>query len=316
MTKSEDLTVSGAFDLLAKNTEISLGEYTSILQGQAEIERHIMQHISKFSTVLHGAFSRKTIVSPLPGSIVDMLIVFREDDIKNALPSRLSAKLKEVLTEKYPDTYTLKSQNTFMVPVKEIEYKIRPAYSISNDKYMLPDETFDGWVKYDINSYNDIFVKQNVRHKGQLIEVIRMIKTWNRVSGNIFNGYYLELMVTDVLSSYEITSYSETIRHIFKAAYSEAVYQQHDPANLEFPIDGLNDLDDILIAMNLIKKCYHLANDAVAYEQDGDTAKALRNWNKLFPQAFPTTVDMLVGEARRSGIKGADALRMMIKQKQ
>jgi len=316
MTKPESSVISGAFDLLAKSTEISLGEYTLILQQQAEIERHIMQHINKFSTVLYGSFSRKTIVSPLPGSIVDMLIIFREDDIKAALPSRLSAKLKEVLTEKYPDTYSLKKPTTFMVPVKEIEYKIRPAYSIANDEYMLPDENYDGWVKYNINSYNDIFVKENVRHKGQLIEVIRMIKTWNRFSGNIFNGYYLELMVTDVLSSYDFTSYSEAICHVFKSAHSEAVFQQHDPANLEFPIDGLNDLDDILVAMNLIKKCYFLARDAITYEQDDEPEKALNNWNKLFPQAFPNSVDMLVGKARREGIKGADALRMMLKNKQ
>jgi hypothetical protein len=312
MTKTDHLTVSGAFDLMAKNTEISLGEYTTILQEQAEIERHLMQHIRKFSSVLHGAFSRKTIVSPLPGSIVDMLIVFREDDIKDVYPSRLSAKLNAVLAEGYPDAYTLKDQSALMLPVKNFEYKIRPAYSISNNKYMLPDVTFDGWVKYNINSYDDIFVKENVRHKGQLIEVIRMIKTWNRASGNIFNGYYLELMVTDVLSSYEITSYSEAICHIFKTAFSEAVFQQHDPANLEFPIDGLNNIDDLLIAMRLIKKSYHLANDAIAYEQDVDTEKALRNWNKIFPQTFPTAVDMLVGKARRSGIKGADALKMML----
>ena len=316
MTKPESSVISGAFALLAKSTEISLGEYTEILRHQAEIERHLMQHISKFSTVLHGAFSRKTIVSPLPGSVVDILIVFREDDIKAALPSRLSAKLMEVLTEDYPDTYPTKNPTTFIVPVKGIKFKIRPAYSVANDEYMLPDETFDGWVKYNLSSYNDIFVKENIRHKGQLIEIIRMIKTWNRVSGNVFNGYFLELMITDVLSSCEITSYAEAIRHIFKAAFSQAAFTQHDPANQEFPIDGLNKLDDVMIAMHLIKNSYNLANDAIVYEQDGDTAKALSNWNKLFPQAFPKPVDMLVGEARRSGIKGADALRMMLEKKQ
>jgi SMODS domain-containing protein len=315
MTKSEYPIVSGAFDLLAKNTELSLGEYTSITQSQADIEHYLMQHFSTFSTVLHGAFSRKTIISPLPGNIVDMLVIFRGPDVKNTCPSRTFSKLKDALIEQYPDGHALNNQNGFMLPVKDFQYKIHPAYPVSNNTYMLPDENFDDWVKYDINSYNEIFVKENVRHKGKLIEIIRMIKTWNRVSGNLFDGYYLELLVTEVLSSYEITSYAETLRHIFRAAVAEVVFQKHDPANMEFQIEGLNDISDLITAMKLLQKSYALADEAILFEQEGNTEKALNNWNKLFPQVFPTQVDMLVGKARSSGIKGADALRMMIKQK-
>ncbi len=316
MTKPEYPIVSGAFDLLAKNTELSLGEYTSITQSQADIEHYLMQHLGTFSTVLYGAFSRKTIVSPLPGSIVDMLVLYRDSDVKSTLPSRIFSKLKEALIKQYPDAYALKNRNVLMLPVKDFFFQIHPAYPVSNHTYMLPDENFNEWVKFDINSYNEIFVKENVRHKGQLIEIIRMLKTWNRVSGNFFDGYYLELLVTDILSSYEITSYSETLRHIFKSAIAEVVFQKHDPANMEFQIEGLNDIDDLIKAMRLLQKSCRLADEAIIYEQDGDIDKALTVWNKLFPQAFPTQVDMLVGKARNAGIKGADALRMMINQKQ
>jgi hypothetical protein len=177
---------------------------------------------------------------------------------------------------------------------------------------MFPDEKFNEWVKYDITSYNEIFVKQNVRHKGQLIAIIRMIKTWNRVSGNLFNGYYLELLVTALLSSYQMTSYSETLCHVFNVALFEVVFQKHDPANMEFQVEGLNDIDEVITAMLLLKKSYRLADEAVMFEQNGKTEKALDNWNKLFPQVFPTQLDMLVGKAKGAGIKGADALRMML----
>lgn len=315
MTKHELPKVSGAFDLLAKNTELSLAEYTSITQSQADIEQYLLQHISTFSTVLYGAFSRKTIVSPLPGSIVDMLVLFREAEIKHSYPSRIFSKLSTVLIEQYPDAYVVKGRSVLMLPVKNFHYKIHPAYPISDHTYMLPDEKFNEWARYDLTSYNDIFMKENVRHKGKLIEIIRMIKTWNRVSGNLFNGYYLELLVTEVLSSYEITNHSETLRHIFRTAVADVVFQQHDPANMEFQVEGLNDIDDLIQAMKLLKKSYQLADTAIMYEQENNTTKALDNWNKLFPQAFPTQLDIMVGEARRARIKGADALRMMVNQK-
>lgn len=315
MTKSERPTVAGAFELLASSTELSLGEYTTITQSQADIERYLMQHISTFSTVLYGAFSRKTIVSPLPGSIIDMLVLYRDIDIKNTYPSRVFTDLCDTLIEQYPEAHALKDQSILMLPVNGFAYKIHPAYPVSTHSYMLPDEKFNEWAKYDINTYNEIFIKENVRHKGKLIAVIRMMKTWNRVSGNLFNGYYLELLVTDVLSSYEISSYSETLRHIFKFTVAEVVFQKHDPANMEFQIEGLNDIDDLISAMKLLQRSYALADEAITLEQEGDTEKALENWNRLFPNVFPTQVDMLVGKARSSGIKGAEALRMMISQK-
>ena len=315
MTKLEHPLVSDAFDLLAKNTELSLGEYTSITQCQADFELFLSQHLRTFSTVLYGAFSRKTIVSPLSGSIVDMLVIFRDNDIKNVMPSRVFTKLSEVLIEQYPDAHILNNRNTLTLPLENFTFKIHPCYPVSTHTYMLPDENFDDWVKYDLNIYNEIFIKENVRHKGKLIEIIRMMKTWNRVSGNLFNGYYLEILITEVLSSYEMTSHSETLRHIFHSAFSEVAFNIGDPANIDFQVEGLNDIENVITAMKLVKRSYQLADEAVAFEQDDEMAKAINNWNKLFFQAFPTQVDMMVGKARSNGVKGADALRMLINKK-
>lgn len=315
MTTAEQPTVNDGFKLLAKSTELSLVEYTAITQSQADIELFLMQRISTFSTVLYGAFARKTIVSPLAGSIVNMLIVYREEDISFSHPSRIFSQLKECLIEQYPEAYEIKGRCALMVPIKNFFYKIQPAYSLSGHTYMLPAEKFDEWVKYDVTLYNEIFSKQNVRHKGRLIDIVRMVKTWNRVSGNLFNGYYLELLVTELLSTYEITSYSETLCYVLKSAIPRVAYQQQDPANIEFEIDSMNDLEKIVSAMILLKNSYKLAHEALKYEKEDNTELAFKNWNKLLPQAFPTQVDMMVSQARNAGIKGADALRMMLNKK-
>lgn len=181
--------------------------------------------------------------------------------------------------------------------------------------HMLPAEGFDEWWKYDINAYKETFEKENARHKGKLIEVIRMIKTWNRISGDLFDNHYLELLIIEILASYKIASYSETLCLIFKTAVFQVVFQKHDPANIEFKVEGLNDINNVITAMLLLKKSYDLAKDAVMFEQGGNINKALDNWNALFPQVFPTKVDMVVGKTRNTGTKGADALRMMLHNK-
>lgn len=316
MTEPEPTIIDDAFQLLAKSTELSLREYTLITQCQADIEQTLRQEINTFSTVLYGAFLRKSIVSPLSDSIVDMLIVFKEQDIKNVYPSRVFEKLSETLVQYYPDAQVMKDQNILIISMKGIHYKVRPAYTLSDHTYMLPDENFNEWTRYDINAYSDIFRKENANHKNRLLGIIRLVKTWNRVSGGFFNGYYLELLITEVLSSYEITSYPETLRHIFRSVLPKVAFQKHDPANIEFMIEGLNNIDNLISAMTLIKKSYLLSDEATTLEQDGEREKALECWRKLFPQVFPSQVDMVVGRARSAGITGADALRLLISQKQ
>lgn len=315
MAKPEQPSVSDGFDLLAKYTELPLGEYTAITQGQADIEHSLRQHLSMFSTLLYGSFSRKTIASPLKDNVIDMLILFRETDIKHITPSRVFSKLSESLIKYHPDAYTLENRNVLMIPIKNIQYKIQPAYLTSDHMHMLPAEGFDEWWKYDIKTYKETFEKENIRHKGKLIEIIRMLKTWNRISGDLFDNHYLELLVTETLASYQMTSYSETLCHIFKTAVFQVVFQKLDPANIEFKVEGLNDINNVITAMLLLKKSYELAKEAVMFEQGGNINKALDNWNELFPQVFPTKVDMVVGKTRNTGTKGADALRMMLHHK-
>lgn len=315
MAKPGQPSVSDGFDLLAKYTELPLGEYTAITQGQADIERSLRQHLSTFSTMLYGAFSRKTIASPLKDNVIDMLILFRETDIEHIDPSRVFSKLSESLTKHYSDAYRLENRNILVIPIKSIQYRVHPAYLTSDHMYMLPAEVFDEWVKYDITSYQETFQRENTRHKGKLAEIIRMIKTWNRISGSFFDNYYLEILVTEMLATYQIKSYSETLCLIFKTAVFQVVYHKLDPANMEFKVEGLNDIDNVISAMLLLNKTHALAEDAMMFEESGDTNKALDNWNKIFPQVFPTKVDMVVGKTRNAGTKGADALRMMLHHK-
>lgn len=315
MTKFEPPTVSDAFQLLAKSTELSLGEYTLITQGQADIEAYLLPHLSTFSTMLYGAFSRKTIVSPLAGSIINMLVVYRDADIKNHYPSRVFSDLATTLTSQYSDAYELENQNVLIIPFNQFLLKLHPAYAVSEHTYMLPDDKFNEWAMYDISAYNDIFIKENVRHKGRLIEIIRIVKTWNRINGNLFNGYYLELLVTDILFHYPIAGYAKTLCHIFGTATREVVFQKQDPANIEIQVEGLNDIDDLIKAMKLLKNSYELSCEALEFEQNGNTEKALEYWNRIFPRTFPTHIDMLVANARRAGITGAEALKMIINQK-
>ena len=307
--------VSDGFALLAHNTDLSLSEYLAITQAQAGVEQCLQQKYNAFSTTLPGAFSRKTMISPLQDTEIDLLVLFKDLQTKNRLPSQVFRELSEFLQEKYPEAVVDKDDNSVRLPVGDFTFCARPGYSLDEHVYMLPSDTFNEWVKYDVQAYNDYFMRENVRHRGELAAIIRMLKTWNRVSGRYFSGYYLELLVIALLARCDSKNLAETICYIFENALNEVVFQKQDPANKAFNVEGLYDIDNLIKAMLLFKKSWQTAEQAIQLERAGNMAEAIELWRRIFPGVFPDTTDMLVGKLRKEGLTGADALRIMLKHK-
>ena len=275
--------VSG-FELLAKNIEPSLFEYTSVSRCQADIEAYLGQYISTFTTVLPGAFARNTMVSPLNESVVDMLVLFNQKHRSEFRPADLLKKLDLTLRAKYPGTLFDEKTESVYVPIENFEFRVQPGFITDEHHYLIPAVGWNDWVEYDSIGYKNQFGRANSEHQGKLVHVVRMIKTWNRLCGNIFNGYFLELLVKDVLTGYEIQTYPAAISYIFRAILADVALRKHDPANLSLQVEGLSELEELIHAMIHVKSSYMVTLQALKSEEEGCMEAAISNWEKLFPQ--------------------------------
>lgn len=305
-------TIADGFELLSKKIELPLSKYMLIARQQADIERYLGQFIQSFSTELPGAFFRKTITSPVSGITTDMYVLFKEEASKRFKPSQLLDKLFITLKERYPETVQSNTLMAVIVPVGDFQFKIQPGFLTSDHQYLVPAPSFDYWLEYDASAYRSSLLQADTAHKGNLIPAIRMIKTWNRLSGNMFDGYYLELMATEVLATYEINHYAEAIHHIFRRAVAQVVFKINDPANPEILIEGLLHIEDLVKSMLHIKNAYQITTEALEHERNGDNKSALKCWQKLFPDYFPTDIDLVIGQLRKQGIEGKEALKIMM----
>ena len=304
-------SVADGFDLLAKKTELPLDEYTSISDRQADIESVLAQHVSTFSTVIPGAFSRKTLVSPLAGCDISLYVLFKYELKERFMPAKLLDNLLVTFRQKYPDAVLSRKYNAIMLPFEDFTFRVQPGFLTPKNTYLVPALAWSGWIEYNSLAYKAELVKSDNQHKGRLLPVIRMIKAWNHATGSLFDDYYLEIMVSDVLKDYSISQYSTAMRHVFKSALAEVVYKKNDPANPEFDIEGLRDVSDLVNAMLHFKQAYQLASRAVVHEDEGHIELALECWRTCMPGSFPSHMDMIIGQIRRQGIQGAEALRLM-----
>ena len=279
--------VKAGFEILTKSIEPSLFEYTSVSRCQANIEDYLRQYITNFTTELPGAFARNTMVSPLKESIVDMLVLFNREHSERFLPSELLSKLHVTLLAEYPGTSFNESTESVYVPIENFTFRVQPGFITDQKHFLAPAPGWDEWVDYDSLGYKMQFSKMNARHGGKLLHLVRMMKTWNRLSGNSFDGYFLELMVTEVLADYEIETYQTALNHIFKAILNDVALKQHDPANQSLQVEGLHDLEEVVNAMILVKNSYLVTKRAIAFEEEGEMETALTNWAQLFPTILP-----------------------------
>ena len=311
MTNRLQFSVNDGFELLSTKIELPLAEYTVIASKQAEIETLLGQYISTFTTVLPGAFSRRTLVSPLAGCSISMYILFKYENRSKFTPAELFDKLLVTLKHRY-DTATLsRASSAVIVPFKDFEFRVQPGFVADDKRYLVPSPDWHYWLDYNSLAYKESLAKANSGHKGKLIPLIRMLKSWNHVNGNYFNDYYLELLTKDMMANHTIKNYPDALCHIFRSGLLQTAYKKQDPANLEFEIEGLRDITNLVKVMLHFKAAYKLAKYAVKYEAAGNTDKALENWRELLPGCFPTNVDMVIGQIKTLGIKGIDALKLM-----
>ena len=280
--------VDAGFDELARKIEPSILEYTSVNRCRDNIQCYLGQYISSFTIDLPGEFARTTMASPLEESIIDMLVLFNIKHSKTFMPAELLNKLHLTLQAEYPGTTFDESTESVYVPIDAYTFKVQPGFMTEQSHYLVPAPHWNEWVEYDSLGYKSQLIKMNAQHNGKLLHVIRMIKKWNRFTGKVFNEYFLELQVNEILNNYQIQSYQDAIRYIFSAILSDVALRQHDPASQCLLVDGLHDLDEVVNAMLLVKKSYQVAEHAIGLEQQGNMKGALSYWAQLFPEILPS----------------------------
>lgn len=280
-------SVSAAFEVLARNIEPSILEYTSVDRCRAAVQDYLGQFIKNFTIELPGEFARTTMASPLAGSTIDMLVLFNIEHSTRFHPNELLDKLHVTLRAEYPGTNFDEKTDSVYVPVGDYRFKVQPGFITDKHHYLVPAPRWNEWVEYDAPGYKSHLIKMNAHHNGKLLHVIRMMKSWNRLSGRAFNEYFLELLVNEVLVNYQIETYQGTLSHIFRAILYDIALKQHDPANDCLLVEGLHNLDEVVNAMLHVKCSNLITKQAIESEKQGKIKEALADWAQLFPKVFP-----------------------------
>lgn len=173
-------------------------------------------------------------------------------------------------------------------------FDIVPCFITSPDLYgktfyLIPDGK-GNWKKTDPRIDKERAETINQNHNGHLLNVIRIIKYWNkRPTMPSMSSYLLETIIFNYYESrfekaseYVDIEIPKVLEHLETAIF----YQVTDHKGIQGDINSLS-LDERTKISNRAKGDKLKANEALGFESNNDHEKSINKWREIFGNEFP-----------------------------
>lgn len=169
-------------------------------------------------------------------------------------------------------------------------FDIVPCFYAVNDFYLIPDGE-GNWKKTDPRIDNDRTTKINQKHNGKLLNLIRLVKCWNKRKVTLKIGsYLLECMILNIYEDKdEDTNWWDDIEfknvlHELSLAIKNDV---DDPKKIQGNLNTFS-IEDRKKISTALENTYKKACKAREYEKQGEQKKAIEKWKEIFGEEFPS----------------------------
>ena len=155
--------------------------------------------------------------------------------------------------------------------------------------YLIPDGK-GNWKKTNPKIDKEKAANVNQKHNGHVLNVIRIVKYWNkRPTMPSMSSYLLETMILNYYDSKKdsASQYVDLeIAPVLQYIETYIQYQVSDPKGIQGNINTLS-WDEITKISNRAKGDKLKANEALDFETKGDLEKSINNWREIFGYEFP-----------------------------
>lgn len=215
-----------------------------------------------------------------------------DDETKNLnstkVINRFIAKLEKLNDYKKSEMHKNHEAATLQLKSYTWNFDIIPCFYTVSDFYLIPDGN-GSWKKTDprIDAQNVSSINQ--KHKGKVLNAIRLTKYWNRYN-NTFTipSYLLETMILNYYDDLEEKDnywVDLEFKDILKYLSEEILNDIEDPKQMQGNINSFS-VDERSKISEKAKSCYDKAIEASTLEQE-DQKASINKWREIFGDDFP-----------------------------
>lgn len=210
------------------------------------------------------------------------------------LINKFVSKLENVEHYKKSDIKRNQEAATLNLTSYDWVFDIVPCFFTTPDAYdktyyLIPNGT-GNWKKTDPRIDKERTTTINQNHDGNVLNVIRIIKYWNkRPTMPSMSSYLLETMILDYYEprTNKASKFVDLeIPSILEHIQTYVLYDVNDPKGIQGNINNLSWEDKVKIS-NRAKNDKELAKEARQFETGGDHEKSIKKWIEIFDNDFP-----------------------------
>ena len=180
---------------------------------------------------------------------------------------------------------------TFKMTSNEWNFDLVPCFYTESGVYLIPSGNGNYWMQTDPRKDQTLATEVNQQHNGKVLEIIRLMKFWNKQDKkpSIPSSYLLGVMLLYFYQSRWLTTAGTLQEEVEKCLIyiRDNIYSWvEDPKGIEGNINRLDgDIRDKIHAR--ITKDLENITYGNYYERMGDKEKAFEYWEKVMGSFFP-----------------------------
>jgi Second Messenger Oligonucleotide or Dinucleotide Synthetase domain len=281
-------TITAGFSKLSENLEITGLQSATTSTRQKAVREAVEKDFTVLDSFLAGSYARSTMIGPLKDCDIDIMVVLDPSYFQKYKPAALLDRTRTVLLKTYTSTPKI-SRNGQAVTITFTDFQVDvvPSFYRTGGGFLIPNSLTGEWIATNPTVHADKLTAANKAHNGQLVPIIKMIKSWNRNISNAFVGFYLELMIIDILTNVKISDFPSGIRYVLDKGREKIKFKQTDPAGFGGQVPGLQGVSTVKDAISRFETAYGRAVKAEEFAARGNLSAATDEWRKIFGNYFP-----------------------------
>ncbi len=287
-------TIAQAFLGLKASLEITGLQKSTVATRQVTVRTVMEAGFEIEDSFLTGSYSRSTMIAPLEKADVDIFFVlptryFHDYNNQNGGPSGLLDLVKRTLRKTYTRTPDIgRNGQAVTIRFDDFVVDVVPGVRRQGGGFLIPNSVTQQWLATDPKAHVQLLATANAQHSGDLVPLIKMLKGWNRTSGDYFRSFHLEVLALGILANIRIDDYSSGVRYVFDKARALVTQKNPDPAGYGDDIGHyLNTQENIREAASKFQLAYERAVRAEDLARRGQIPDATDLWRKIFGDYFP-----------------------------
>lgn len=282
-------TMTQAFSVFKTRLEITDLQTQTVSTRQRNVRSAVEKRLAVLDSFLTGSYSRSTMIAPLTQADVDVFIVLDPGYHAGNGPSILLDRVKRVLEETYPTTPDIsRSGQAVTITFTDFRVDVVPSFNRAGGGYLIPNSRGGTWISTNPKEHVSLSGRSNAAHDGDLVPLVKMLKSWNRSIDRHFRSFHLEVLAWQIFRGVTISDFPSGTRYFFDKGRECIARSNPDPAGFGGDVGYyIHTHAQVDAAVSRFTTAYTRAIQAEEYARQGKVAAAIGEWRKVFGDIFP-----------------------------